>query len=127
MALVRITVTVPHVVLKEADRRARALDRSRSWVVSEALRRFLEVPVAGQPEAPRVREVRVVPYQAGLGASRLAQLEADLALTPEQRVLEAERTAAETQAASARPRTRAIRSFDRYEDFLDWQSVQVRP
>jgi hypothetical protein len=69
-----------------------------------------------------LREPVSHPYAAGLGASRLAQLVADLALTPEQRVLEAERTA---RAAEERRRAAGrqvwIRSFDRYEDYLDWK------
>ena len=135
MALARVTVTVPAALLKEADRRAGALQRSRSWVVAEALRRLLAdplPPIGRAPAALAVREPVMAPYLASPDPQRLAQLEADLALTPEQRVWEADRTlrqaesaAAAAAAAAARPpRVRAIRSFDRYEDFVDWRRVR---
>src|ERR1044071_1211387 len=81
----RISITLPRELLVAADRRARELDRPRSWIVAEALRGYL----SGAPaQPPAVREPASVPSGAapGLGPSRLAQLEAALALTPEQRV-----------------------------------------
>ncbi len=92
MALARITVTIPAAVLKEADRRARALDRSRSWVVAEALRRF--VAAEQGPSSP---------FAPGLGVQRLAQLRADHLLSPEQRVLEAELTFQQSARVAERP------------------------
>ena len=128
MALTRISMTIPVALLKAADRRAKALRRSRSWVIVEALREFLQgrgpryEGRGGDNESKAVREPIVPPYDAGLGESRLAQLEADLKLTPEERVLEAEATAQVADDRAAR-RGRAvwIRSFDRYEDYLDWK------
>ena len=112
MALARISITLPQDVVAAADRRAAELDRSRSWVVVEALRAYLTRPSRGSLVAAR----------PGLGDSRLAQLEADLALTPEQRVREAERTAREGELTSGRvPAARRIVQFDRYEDYLDWK------
>ena len=120
--LVRITITLPRDVLAAADREAKRLDRSRSRVVAEALRRYVGEPRTGS-EAPVVREAGPVPYSAGLGEQRLAQLEADLALTPEQRVREAERT------ARAGPRRRRaghqLQFFDRYEDYLEWKRSEA--
>ena len=85
----RIAITLPREVLATADRLARRLDRSRSWVIAEAIRTFEKPGV--------VREAPVSPYavpvQSGLGSSRLAQLEADLQLRPEERVKAAEATA----------------------------------
>lgn len=132
MALARVTVTLPAPLLKQADRRASALQRSRSWVVAEALRRFLAASLQQGGRAPAalvVRESAERAYLAGPDPQRLAQLEADVALTPEQRVFEAERTSrqaetAATAAAARPPRVRAIRSFDRYEDFVDWRRVR---
>jgi hypothetical protein len=72
----------------------------------------------------QVREVAAPPYGAlspGLGPYRLEQLKADLALTPEQRVIAASRTA---EVARLRRHARAgalVLQFDRYEDYLDWQ------
>jgi hypothetical protein len=134
MALARVTVTVPAALLREADRLAAALDRSRSWVVAEALRSLLTAPLrpSGRSAAALVREDATAPYLTGRDPQRLAQLEADLALTPEQRVREAERTVRDAEAAASSaavrpPRVRAIRSFDRYEDFVDWRVRDLVP
>lgn len=85
----RIAITLPREVLAAADRLAARLDRSRSWVIAEAVRQF-EHPTA-------VRDVASSPYsvpvEPGLGGFRLAQLQADLRLSPEERVKAAEATA----------------------------------
>lgn len=128
MALARISITVPKALVAAADRRARELDRSRSWVLAEALRGYLAT--AAGAERPRgslaaVREPATVPYAAlprpGLGEFRLAQLEADLKLTPEQRVLAAEDTARTVPDERRRPRYRQVLQFDRLEDFFAWK------
>src|SRR5881397_3956852 len=49
MAFTRISITLPRDVLAAADRRARALDRSRSWLIVEAIRAYL----AGSPSQVR--------------------------------------------------------------------------
>ena len=116
----RIAITLPAQDLASADRLASEVDRSRSWVVAEAIRRY-----AADTQADR-RTSGVAPVQSaasrqpGLGDSRQAQLVRDLALTPEQRVREAEETLrlAESRVRSAPHR---ILAFDRYEDFLDWK------
>jgi hypothetical protein len=48
-------------------------------------------------------------------------LEADLALTPEERVREAERTAREGALARERGGARRLLQFDRYDDYLQWK------
>lgn len=73
----RIAITLPPADLKAADRLARQLDRSRSWVFAEALRRFAEDEAAAG-EGRR------------LDRSRRAQLTRDLALSPAERVAIAE-------------------------------------
>ena len=95
----RIAITLPQEDLAAADHLAERLQRSRSWVVAEAIRRY-----AG----------------SGLGASRLAQLTADLRLSPEARVRAAESTA-RVAALRQRPRRDRLVAFDRYEDWLDWK------
>ncbi len=129
MALSRISITIPGTVLEAADRRASELDRSRSWVVVEALRTFLAG--TGQqddrhPTSPSVTESPApLPFETasvpGLGASRQAQLQADLRLTPTERVLGAERTARLDQVRGRVVAADRILSFDRYEDYLDWR------
>src|SRR6266699_6365720 len=90
MAFSRISITLPRDVLTAADRRARALDRSRSWLIVEAIRAYLG-------ESPsHVRDPTPTPYgmtSPGLGPLRLAQLESDLRLRPESRIRAAEETA----------------------------------
>jgi hypothetical protein len=76
----RIAITLPPDDLAAADRLAKAQDRSRSWIIAEAIRRYAAV---SGPESFRA---------AGLGPYRLDQLVRDLALTPERRVRVAEDT-----------------------------------
>jgi len=112
----RIAITLPPQDLAAADRLAGSLDRSRSWVVAEAIRRFAEVMASrGTDEAHSAP-----PVVRGLGASRSAQLTRDLALTPEQRVREAEETMRLAEARE-RPRAHQIVAFDRYEDYAQWK------
>ena len=64
MALKRISITLPKDVLEAADRRARALDRSRSWLIVAAVRAYLAAFPA------QVRESAPAPYgvtSPGLG------------------------------------------------------------
>jgi hypothetical protein len=128
MPLARISITVPKALVAAADRQARALARSRSWVLAEALRGYLAGAVgaarAGAPVAA-VREPALVPYatlpKPGLGDYRLGQLQADLRLSPEERVRAAEDTARAVPGARTRPRYRQVLQFDRFEDFLAWK------
>ena len=122
MAYARISATLPKSVLAAADRRAKELDRSRSWVIAEALRQW----AGGSPASTTglVREARPT-YDAkpGLGEQRQAQLRADLELTPEQRVIEAERTAQAVGGTGGR--WIGILAFDRFEDYLAWKRREV--
>jgi predicted transcriptional regulator len=116
MSSARVTITVPADLVEAADRRARMLGRSRSWVLSEALRTYLG---AGAVDTT-VHEPAAF-YAAGLGPSRRAQLQADLALTPEERVEAAEGMAL---VSTLRRRTGArqqVLTFDRLEDFMAWE------
>ncbi len=107
----RIAITLPAADLAAADRMATSQDRSRSWIIAEAVRRYARTFDA--PEA-------VAPAPSGLGASRLAQLTRDMALTPEARVRLAEETVRLTESRDGR-RTNTLVAFDHYEDFLNWQ------
>ena len=132
MALKRIPITIPESVVSQADERARALDRSRSWLVVEALRRYLAQPVPEELAERLVKEESVNPYDVspkpGLGPYRRAQLEADLRLTPEQRVKEAERTARVAELPRPPGPSNRVLTFDSYEDYLAWdQRDRLRP
>jgi predicted transcriptional regulator len=99
----RVAVTLPPGILKAADELATRLDRSRSWVVAEAIRQL----------AAAHGDERGI-----LHASRRAQLERDAALSPTARVLEGEEIVmvGPPSAHSAPPRT-----FQSFDAFLDWR------
>jgi hypothetical protein len=113
MALARITITVPSELVDAADRRAAELDRSRSWVLVDALRTYLTA------SKPVVRETSA-PYAVGLGPSRSRQLEADLSLTHEERVLLAQESAEVWRLGRRRPRQQVL-CFDEIADFHAWE------
>lgn len=127
----RVSVTVPAEVLKAADAAARRLDRSRSWVVAEALRRYEAAGAGREPEAraapAATHEPGTPPYAArpGLDEQRLAQLESDLRLTPEQRVREAQDAVELAFRLHPPPRAAQILAFESYEDFLDWREKDL--
>ncbi|MFQ5810871.1 MAG: ribbon-helix-helix protein, CopG family [Armatimonadota bacterium] len=136
MALSRISITIPEQLVRAADARAKAVERSRSWVLVQALRQYLAsgevVETAGTAprSAPAVRE-RSTPSPAteaaaGRGLYREAQLQADLALTPEARVKEAERAARVAELRAPRWRRARVLTFERYEDYLDWERWEDR-
>ncbi|MDZ4674102.1 MAG: CopG family transcriptional regulator [Gemmatimonadota bacterium] len=118
----RISITLPPEVLAAADRFAKEYDRPRSWVFVEAIRRFGEAEGVGPdqdqypPDSRAPAEVAV-----DLGAQSLAQLHADLALSPEERVRASEgRATADQKDLEPRQRTDQILFFDRFEDYLRW-------
>lgn len=131
MPLHRITITIPESLVREVDRLARQLDRSRSWVVSDAVRRYVAAAVQAASGERSVREPERRPYGvvSGLGPSRQTQLEADLTLTPEERVKAAEQTARVPDLVGPAPSRRdRILFFDSYEDYLDWKRREdLRP
>jgi len=139
MSRTRITVSVPQQIVEAADRRAEAEARSRSWVVSEAVAHYTGAEPPGgttQEEGPAdtvtaganatgtTRTGAASPEAAppGLGRQRAQQLAADLELTPEQRVLEAELTARLARVREERGRRSFVVTFERYEDYLDWKA-----
>ncbi len=131
MPLHRITITIPESLVREVDRLARQLDRSRSWVVSDAVRRYVAAAVQAASGERSVREPERRPYGvvSGLGPSRQTQLEADLSLTPEERVKAAEQTARVPDLVGPAPSRRdRILFFASYEDYLDWKRREdLRP
>jgi hypothetical protein len=123
VAYARISVTLPKEILAAADRRAKQLDRSRSWVIAEALRQW-EAGSAPAGAAAAAREpAPAYETKPGLGEQRQAQLRADLALTPEQRVIQAERTT--TAVPASDQRWSGILTFHRFEDYLAWKRREV--
>ncbi|MGQ0648903.1 MAG: hypothetical protein ACT4P7_15200 [Gemmatimonadaceae bacterium] len=103
----RIAITLPKPDLVAADRLATRFDRSRSWIVAEAIRQYVASQAAAEASS-------------ALGASRSAQLRRDLTLTPEQRVREAEETLRLSERTSS-VRPQAPQTFESYDAFLDWK------
>ena len=125
MAFSRISITLPRDVLAAADRRARALDRSRSWLIVEAIRTYLATPArapsAGvwepDPPAYAVREV---------ADARRQHLAADLKRSPAERLRRAEELARlARQVRPRRGRRQQVIGFDSYEDFYEWKRARL--
>lgn len=119
----RISITIPADVLKLADQLASKLDRSRSWVMGEAVRRM-----AQSSDVCVVREPVTNPYaghEVEMEAARLRRLKADLAATPEERLRDAEELVRLSRMVRP-PRNRSqIIGFDSYEDYDRWKTTQI--
>ena len=117
--MIRISATIPEDLVTAADERASQLDRSRSWVLSEALRQYLARAVPKETTVPDRDLAIAIASSPGLGASRLQQLHADLRLTPEERVREGERTL-RVSDRDGRPPRQPVITFDSFEDYIEW-------
>lgn len=129
MPLERISITIPKDVLEATDRRAAELDRSRSWVVVDALRRYMGSVGVGRSEgqpARLVREVAPILYVAGeVAEARLRHLRAELALTPSERLRRAEELGSLARQAQHRGRRQQAIGFESYEDFYEWKKRRL--
>jgi predicted transcriptional regulator len=117
--LARITITLPRDLLAAADARAKRLDRSRSWVVAEALRRS----VSG--DAHVVREPSVAYGTGQVAEARRFHAASDLRLSPPERLRRAEELGRLARAAQRRPRRQQVIAFDTYEDYYDWKKARL--
>jgi predicted transcriptional regulator len=103
----RIAITLPPDVLGAADKLARELDRSRSWVVAEAVRQY------ALNSTERASET--------IAAARDELLRRELALSPAERLKRAEDLLHLARLAHPRkPRTQII-AFDSAEEFAEWK------
>ena len=120
----RITVTLPPDLVVAADRRAEQLDRSRSWVVAEALRAQLVQHEGATPssaaEAPPATHTA-----AEVAEARRSRLRAEVALPPEERLRRAEELGRLARQARPRGPRRVIIIFDSYEDFYEWRKSRL--
>lgn len=103
----KIAISIPPDDLAAADALASKLGRSRSWILSEALRRF-------------VAHERL---SHELDASRAAQLRRDLALTAEERLRETEDEFAAVGEAAPMG-CEEPRRFLNYDDFVAWRRAR---
>ena len=127
MALTRISITIARSLVSALDRKAKELDRSRSWVIAEAARRFLEAPAPIAPLRPAaVREAAPPAYAASdVATARQRHLETELALPPGERL----RRAFELGRLGRERQHRAVRhqiiGFDSYEDYYQWKKARL--
>ena len=115
-SLVRTSITIPADLLEAADRLAAQLDRSRSWVLGEAIRRWKAETDNGVVPAP----ARLSPP----ASSRHERLHADMRMALDARIQAAEE--ANLLDRELRPPCRGVRLtlFDRYEDYIDWKRYE---
>lgn len=117
--LVRITITLPRDLVAAADARATRLDRSRSWVVAEALQGALS------RRATAVREP-VSTYAAHeVAEARRRHLATDLRLPPDERLQRAEELGRLARSAQRRGTRQQIITFDSYEDYYEWRKTRL--
>ncbi len=122
--LERTSITLPRDVLAAADREAKRLDRSRSWVVAEALRRYVaETEGSGRPAQVTERAAPVY-AAAEVAEARRRHLAADLKLPPAERLRRAEELAHLARLVHGRRRRHQVVAFDSYEDFYEWKKAQ---
>ena len=110
----RISITLPREVLAAADRRAKELDRPRSWVIAEAIRGYRSGPPSPAVAPPGAEEV---------AAARRQHLLADLRLAPEVRLRRADALLRLAPTSGKRRRAQVI-GFDSYEDFDSWKKAR---
>lgn len=110
----RVAITLPPETLRAADELAARHDRSRSWIIAEAIRQFAAANRAGAAAAPPDAARR-------LGPSRMEQLRRDAALSPERRVLESEESNALLAVGGARAEPVSPRVFPSYDAFVAWR------
>ena len=133
----RITISVPRALVEAADEQAQRLDRSRSWVLTEALRQYL------RPVAPTqgVREEAAVPHAASPGPDASAQVAVDAAVevkAARERRLRSELALpalerlrrAEELARLGAPQTDSgvslqVLGFDTYEAYYEWKKSRL--
>lgn len=113
--LERITITLPKELVAAASARAKRLDRSRSWVVAEALRSYLPPDGVREP---------VHAYGAGeVAAARRLHLLADLRLSPAERLHQAHDIARLARTVQRRGRRSQVIGFESYEDYYEWKKA----
>ncbi|MBL8987988.1 MAG: hypothetical protein JNJ80_17075 [Gemmatimonadetes bacterium] len=124
--LSRISMTIPADVLWQADQLAHLWNRSRSWVISEAVRRLAAEPVTAMPGLGLVAEAAVPTSEAvaAVAEGRMAQIRASLALSPADRLQRAESLVSLSRAVHPRARRNQVIGFDTLEDFALWKKAR---
>ena len=134
MPLHRITITIAESLVREVDRLARQLDRSRSWVVSEAVRRYVREAGRRAHAGSAVREADGRPYgalsplpadaAAEVAAARRRHLATEVALPPGERLRRAEELGRLARESQQRGHRAQIIGFETYEDYYAWKRAR---
>ncbi len=109
----KIAITLPQVDLAAADRLAAEHDRSRSWIIAEAVRQYVARVGSGTT--------------ALLDPSRLEQLRRDLTLTPLQRILASEESVQVVGRTAGDDEADTPLRFDDFAAFRAWRRDQPAP
>ncbi len=127
----RITITIPEDLVEAADEQAKRLDRSRSWVLVDALRRYLHQArrsrTVSKSVAPPYRPPREAPIDAAteVAASRRRHLRAELSLPALEQLRRAEELARLGQPSDVRRPSAQVVGFDSYEDYYEWKKNRL--
>jgi hypothetical protein len=124
MSLIRITVTVPAALVRQADKVARRDDRSRSWVVAEALRRHMAANEATPPAADSTPRPSPA-FVAAADRARADHVRAEQRLSPAERLARAEDLGALARAQQGRGSRDQVIAFDTYDDFYRWKAARL--
>ena len=129
MAITRISITIPRQLLTALDRRAKQLDRSRSWAIAEAVRRFLgraERTPAETTAGKRVHQpVTSASAAVAVAAARRRHLGSELALPVSERLRRAEELGKLGRQAQRRATRQQVIGFDSYEDYYQWKQARL--
>ncbi len=115
----RTSITLPHRDLSAADRIALALDRSRSWVFAEAIRRWSGA--GGGPEQASQAPVAVPPAPAAPTLPPASDPAAMLRLSVTARLQRSQQLTAEFRRAHPRGVRTQIVAFATQGDFEQWK------
>jgi len=113
-AFAKIAITLPPEDLDAADRLAAEQDRSRSWIIAEALRQYVA------RASPPGQDVR-------LDASRREQLRRDIALTPLERIQAAEASLRIVGRSPVAASGNEPLVFEDFDAFLAWNRERTAP
>jgi len=117
--LARTSITLPQRELSTADSLATALDRSRSWVFAEAIRRW--GAKASGPEAPLALPSAEAATPPSPDLPPGVDLSAALRLSGAARLKRSQELTASFRRAHPRPGRMQIIAFESQEDFLAWK------
>lgn len=117
--LARTSITLPQRELSTADRLAAALDRSRSWVFAEAIRRW-GAKAPGPDPSPAVRPAEPT-TPPGPDLPPAVDLKTALQLSDTARLQKSQELTARFRRAHPRAGRMQIIAFESQEDFLAWK------